>query len=46
LEVVQRADERDPEVKKRIKTLFEKLARKELAEAEKDILHLRGEFII
>jgi predicted ATP-binding protein involved in virulence len=44
LEVVQRADERDPEVKERIKALFEQLARKELAEAEKEILHLRGEF--
>ena len=29
LEVVQRADERDPDVKKRITVLFEKLARKE-----------------
>jgi len=43
LEVVQSADERDPEVKKRIKALFERLARKELAEAENEILHLRGE---
>ena len=44
LEVVQRADERDPKVKQRIKASFEKLARKEIGEAEKDILQLRGEF--
>jgi predicted ATP-binding protein involved in virulence len=44
LETVQGADERDPDVKRRIKAVFEHLARKELATAELEILKLRTEF--
>jgi predicted ATP-binding protein involved in virulence len=44
LETVQGADERDPEVKRRIKAVFEHLARKELPAAQAEILKLRGEF--
>lgn len=44
LETVQGADERDPDVKRRIKAIFEHLARKELKPAESEIIRLRTDF--